>query len=566
LPLQVRALRLLDPDPWCAALAQRAPWLLERLPLALAPAEALARSAENAAARFSPAQRQELARALGETAERHGASSVAQKAIERLLDPRSVVVVTGQQPGALLGPLYTLLKAAGAVVYARRMEALLGRAVVPVFWVATEDHDVGEVQRVRVPGRLGGHVDVHLWDPVPPGRRMVGTLPVAEPMQRLLQTLREQQALPGPFREEILDLAQELLTPDATLGGHFLALLYRLFARWPLVALDPIHPALRRMAAPLVSSLLAHPQDVAQRVQEGTRAVEAQGQVPQAPWRQGEVGIFTLLDGERTMLEEVEEGWLAPRGRPDLAAPAAWWSQRAQEDPSAFSPAVHTRPLVQQALLPVLGVVLGPGELRYWAQLQELFQGQGWEMPAVWPRPRVTLVGGTVKRLLGRLKVQEEDVLGGSWGEWLLAELRRRDQVGVDQRFDEAEAALRELHGRLTQSLSPLGGDLMELGRTNLQKLLEDLAWYRRKAHQALRQGSDTLVRQHRTVAEHLLPEGHPQDRYWTTVTFLAQMGPGLVDELCASDDLAQPHPLAAVVQVPAPSVAAGERSSNEPS
>ncbi|MCL6596241.1 MAG: bacillithiol biosynthesis cysteine-adding enzyme BshC [Firmicutes bacterium] len=539
--MHLRALSLPDPDPWMAALAVGADWLRARLPYGDAD---LARRAEMD--HLDPGRRRALADALAAQAAQLGAGEASRAAIERLRDPRTLVVVAGQQAGALGGPGYTLLKAAGAVAYARRAQALLGRPVVPVFWTATEDHDVGEIQRLRLPLPGGGHRDFHLFQPVPAGRRPVGPMEAGDALRRLVREVRESPAMPGAHRQEVLDLAEGLIDGHPTVGGHFMALMARLFASTPLVLLDPMDEALRRLVADVFERALLDPEAVAAAARAGERAVAAVGREVQVPWQERETGVFALLDGERHMLE-VEGADLVPRGLPGERAARAAWAERARRTPAAFSSAVHLRPVVQGALLPVLGVVLGPGEVRYHAQLRELFELFDVPVPVVWPRPRAVLVGGTARRLLTRLGLEVEDVLGG-WQARLEAALAARDTVGIEAAFTRFDARLAAAHGELVATVAPLGRDLVELGEKNLRRMRDEAAWLRSKAEQALRQGNDTLVRQYRTVGEHLAPESGPQDRHLSFVAFLAQYGLDLGERLAASDDLCQGGVMAAEV------------------
>ncbi len=539
--MDLRPLALPDPDPWMAALAAREPWLVERLPYGDPDA------AERAALdRYDPALRPALVAALEAQAEAIGASAASRAAIARLRDPRALVVVTGQQAGALVGPNFTILKAAGAVAHARRAEARLGRPVVAVFWVATEDSDVGEIQRARLPLPGGGVRDFHLFQPVPSGRRPVGPIEAGAELRRLIGEIRESPAMPGAHREAVLELCESLAERHTTVGGHFLALMARLFADTPLVFLDPMDPALRRIAAPVLVGALADPGRSARAATAGAEALSRAGREVPVPWQEGETGVFAILDGERHMLEVRGED-LEPRGRPGERAPMSAWAERARERPEAFSTGVHLRPVLQGALLPVLGAILGPGELRYHAQLHELFEAFEVPLPLVWARPRAVLVGGTQRRLLERLELSVEDVLAG-WQERLKAVLAERDTIGIGAAFDHFENRLVEAHGEVMARVGGLARDLPGLGEKNLKRLRDETAWLRAKVEQAHRQGNETLIRQYHTLGEHLAPEHMPQDRWLTAVAFLAQYGLGLGAAMADDDGLCAPGVLAASV------------------
>lgn len=532
--MEFRPLALPETDPWMEAARTGASWLADRLPLDRGDLAAAA-----ARVRFDPALRGPLADALAAQAARCGASDASKAAIERLRDPQALVVVTGQQAGALIGPNYTLFKAAGAVARARAAETQLGRPVVPVFWVASEDHDIGEIDRVRLPVQGGGQHDFHLFSPVPAGRRPVGPLAAGPELHRLIDEIRASNTMPGAHREAVLDLLASLVEDHATVGGHFTAVMARLFAGTPLVFLDPMDPALRRLAAPMLSLALTEPDRVERAALAGAAALEAVGREVQMPWQPPETGVFAILDGERTMLE-VRDGRLAPRGRAGDSAPVAVWAKRAQETPEMFSTAAHLRPILEASILPVLGVVLGPGELRYHAELRELYEAFDAVAPLVWARPRAVLVGGTTRRLLDKLPARVEDVLL-DWPGRLRAALAERDTIGIGPAFERFEAALAGLHADLMSVLVPLGKDLQSLGERNLKKMADETAWLRGKAEQAHRQGNDTLVRQYRTLGEHLAPERVPQERHFTAIAFLAMYGLDLAERMAGAQGILQP-------------------------
>lgn len=532
--MQLRTLTLNEADPWFAALHDHADWLFERLPYGDAD---LASRAD--LVRFAPERRSALVDALEAQARAIGAGAASRAAIARLADPRALCVVTGQQAGALIGPMYTLLKAAGTVAYARRAEARLGRPVVPVFWTATEDHDVGEIQRVRLPLQGGGQRDFHLFQPVPSGRRPVGGIEAGDEIRRLVAEIRETSAMPGAHRDAVLDLCLGLADEGhTTVGGHFMALMARLFAPTPLVFLDPMDPALRRIVAPMLEAALAEPARVRAAAVAGVEAVRALGREVQMPWQGNETGVFAILDGERHMLETDGDG-IVPRGRPDDARPASAWAHEARERPERFSTAAPLRPILQGALLPVLGVILGPGELRYHAELRELFERFEVPVPIVWPRPRGVLVGGTARRLLERLGLGVEAVLQ-DWHGHMERALAERDTIGITDAYARFTGRLEEAHGAWVGALAPLGRDVADLGQKNLKRLMDEAAWLYGKAEQAHRQGNETLVRQYRTLGEQLAPEHEPQDRHLTAVAFLAQYGLDLGAELAADDGLCQ--------------------------
>src|SRR3954466_14807366 len=185
---------------------------------------------------FSDAQRAELIAALRQ-------SNPAGKSLERLAQPGTVAVVTGQQVGLFSGPAYTMYKVLHAVRLAEWLSAN-GIPAVPVFWLATEDHDFAEVNHVWVFD--AAHQPVKLEMRRSASAQPVGDIALAAPPVRELRT-----AFQGlPFGEEVADLVEETYRPGNTMGGAFSELLRRLLARFDVLLVDPMRPAFRRLAAP----------------------------------------------------------------------------------------------------------------------------------------------------------------------------------------------------------------------------------------------------------------------------------------------------------------------------
>ncbi len=211
-------------------------------------------------------------------------------ALERLLDPGAVAVVTGQQAGLFGGPAYTLYKALTAVHVARRLEAA-GQPAVPVFWVASEDQDLEEVSHAHVfdtrvrPLRLDAGAGE--------GRgRPVGTVPIPQP------PLAE---LAGAFEgflhaEEVMAMVREAYQPGKTFSESFRSLLGALLRPYGMVFVDPLEPRLRRLAAPLLEKAWEQRNALGEALAARRRELEQAGFHAQVEVTDG-AGLFFVLDG-----------------------------------------------------------------------------------------------------------------------------------------------------------------------------------------------------------------------------------------------------------------------------
>ena len=483
--------------------------------------DALRRAADAATAR--PRDRAALVAALRAQQPRWGPAPDADAALDRLADPRAVAVVTGQQVSLFGGPLYTLFKAATALALARRAEAVTGRPAVAVFWMATEDHDVAEVDHVYF-----GATGLHL----PPIPRAPGALN-AGPAGRLVlpdaitaTVEAAARALPAaPYAAAVAAALRAAYAPGTTLADAFGRLTRWLFAGTGLVLLDPDDPALKALAAPLLARAATEGGAVATVRAAGERLAAAglHAQIPDPT----PPGIF-LLDG-RGRLGLVPDG---PDDRPGgyhvritgARLSTAELARIAHDDPARLSPSVTLRPTMQDLLLPTVAYVGGPGEVAYWLQLRGVYAWAGVPMPVVYPRASATLLDARTRRALARVGLAPEAVAGSA--DALFARRAAHDPA-LDAAFGGARAALAAV--ATSRALDPTLDRSAAAALTKATRALDRL---HEKAVRAERRGQADLRRAAEHVVAHLRPGGVLQERVLSPLPFRARYGPAFVAHL----------------------------------
>lgn len=485
-------------------------------------AQDLAAAATRALAIERP--RAALAEALARQQEARGAPEAARDA-RRLGDPSSVAVVTGQQAVLFGGPLLVLYKALGAVKLATELEASRGAPVVPVFWVASDDHDFEEVRAVDVPDRAGGVTSVRYAPAVDPSGRPAWDIALDSSIETLLSGLR--QTLPeGPVRDEILDRVERCYRPGPSLSDAFARLLASLLPS--LVILDPADAALKALMAPVLRREIEEGSPTTRLALTAGAALEAAGYHEQVVVRDGFLNVFVVESGARRALA-MEDGVLEVRGteRRLSVADAIAWLER---EPTAFSAGALLRPLVQDALLPTAAYVGGPAELAYHAQIGPSYAHFGIPRPALVPRPGATLVEPAQARALEAEGLALQDLQGDP--EALLSRWARESHPEVDEAFARARAAIeRELHG-VEDALGAVDPTLRAAADAAKGRALHQLEGLLEKATRALKKRDHARADRLRRTRDLLFPSGEPQERRLAFVAFLARRGISLVDEL----------------------------------
>jgi bacillithiol biosynthesis cysteine-adding enzyme BshC len=455
-----------------------------------------------------------LTEALRRGAEKLGAPGPVWKSLERLAHPESRVVVTGQQTGLLLGPLYTLSKAVTAVALAQRLSTE-ARPVVPVFWLASQDADSAEIDHAYL---LDLKERLHqLRLPLPEGV-CAGRVPLQEAWLEVV--LRDLGALDVQqrYRREVADLLRRTAARAETFSDWFGALLYELLGPAGLIVLDPMACDMAALFRPTLEAELAAPLRSVEAIGAAAAHLKRLGWTPQLGRGAGATNLFVEEAGQRRALRVDGRGFRTERAY----YTAAELRERLRHDPCALTPAAGLRPVTQDAVLPTAATVVGPGELRYFALLRGVYEAHGVAMPLIWPRASVTVLEPPVRRILekfglsaGELQRDFEGVRGRK-----LLELH-----GHKAAFDKSLAALKRDARELAQHVSGIDPTLLgavaraEARLEGVYRVLEA------KSAAALAARDDLYTRQFGRLRAHLLPNGAPQERVLSPFSFFLKFG-----------------------------------------
>jgi bacillithiol biosynthesis cysteine-adding enzyme BshC len=453
----------------------------------------------------------------------------AEAALTRLRGPDTLVVSTGQQPGLFTGPLYTLHKALSAAALAAVLERRWQRPVVPVFWLAGDDHDFAEASHASWLSADGSVKTTELRKrqadaPLTPMYRE----PLGPEVETALAAL-EADLPPSEFRDATLDWLRRHYRPEHTVAGAFGQALAELLAPLGIVCFDSTHPAAKRAAAPHLLRALDLAPELDRRLASRAEQMAAEGL--DAGVAVGEGATLVMLESStgRDRLVIAERGFTTRRGgeRFELAD----LTRIAEEGPARLSPNVLLRPVVESALLPTVAYVAGPAELRYLRLAGALYEPLA--VPAQLPVPRWSgvLVEARVDRVLEKFGATLEELL--TPGAQLEARIIR------SQLPDEATAALTELRDAIESAYAVLARSAATIDPTiekpvlnaRTQALAGTQDVEKRLVHH-LKKRQETELSQITRARSAVLPGGKPQERVLTPAPFIARYGPSLLTEL----------------------------------
>lgn len=448
------------------------------------------------------------------------AASPARDAHLAALASGAAAVVTGQQVGLFLGPLYTLYKAASAIVLARALAAETGVPVVPIFWLQTEDHDLVEIASCEV--AAGGACE-SITVPVDASNRVsIAHLQLPDAIESCLATLADRLGA-GPDAGAHVERVRRHYRPGATWSDAFAGLLGELFAREGLVVIDPRDSTLAASIAPVHARAIEDARAIANALGTRCQELERAGQRAPVHVRDGAPLSFFHPDGARgprVRLEPTGNDAFVEVGGDRVYERRALLDALAA-DPLCFSTSALLRPIVQDTLLPTAAYVGGPAELAYFAQLPPLYRAFDRALPLVIERGHFVIVDERARRLLGRLGVSAADLVGTSELE-LLARVRRPATGDAGKRLLEPFIAA---HDALAAQLA---GGSPELARA-LAKTRESVEYsiqkFSAKLERIAAYEDAELVDAVRRARAWLAPDGELQERRLGLPCFAARLG-----------------------------------------
>lgn len=452
----------------------------------------------------------------------------ARQRLEAVRQGQGYVVTTGQQPGLLGGPLYSVYKAITAACLADHLEQQLGRPVVPVFWTASEDHDWQEADHAHWVDLENQLHRLTLPPVVGAGQQPLHRLVMGAGVHDVLD------ALAGMMTGTDLATAQlerlrEHYRPEATLPDAFEGWLAALLEPLGVLFVQAHDRWLKQGSVAVLSREIERSVEHEQLLATRAAALEAAGYDVQVTILEGGLNVFLEGEGGRERIYRDGEGFhlrhSGQRFTPQELASAL------RDDPSRFSANVLSRPVVESAVLPTLAYVAGPGELAYFAQLDPLFEAHGIEMPVVVPRLGATVVEAKVDKVLRKFGL-EISQMARPFHE--LAAERARDDMPEELRraLGAFRGAIGAQIGELTKAVQALDPTLKGTVGHVRSVAFDALDDVERKALHAVKRENEIALQQLEKAHVHLFPDGQPQERCLNALYYLSRYGPDFIAEV----------------------------------
>jgi bacillithiol synthase len=479
--------------------------------------------------------RNALCDALEEMNRACGAGEKTLSNIELLREADCVAVVSGQQAGLLTGPLYTIYKALSAV---KLTECLRGRGykAVPVFWIATEDHDFLEVSNAFVINKEGNLAEVRnepkrCYENLP-----VGYIKLDDSIRKTIDDLFEN--LPHTeFTDELRVLIEENWKSGYYFSDGFAKMLMRILGRYGLILLCPLCEKLKKLAAPVYTEAIEKSDEIVSALRKRSAELVADGYHAQVLIGEDYFPLFyQAKDRTRHALKKTPEGTYKTKGI-DREFNLAELAALAAREPQKFSPSVVLRSVVQDYLLPTVAYFGGAAEIAYFAQSAEVYRVLNRPTTPIFHRQSFTFVESKHAKTLARFDLNLKDLFHGieAVKPEIVENYLNRETAML---FAETEEKINLQLNRLDQTLAALDATLAENLAKRRRKIVYHIGALRKKFHAAQIRKDETVQRQVENLFAALLPHKHLQERTLNASSFINRHGLYFIDWIYDAIDL----------------------------
>ncbi len=460
-------------------------------------------------------RRRQIADILERQNREFGAGEKTLANIQRLREG-SAVVVTGQQVGLFGGPVFCILKALKAALLAEEAGA------VPVFWLATEDHDFEEINSVNFPA--GDHLKKFTVNVPHAEGAPVGSIAFEDEITAAVAQVEE---IAG--KSEISEALATAYKKGETFGTAFAKFYVHTLSELGMVFLNPLDPQLHRVAQPVYRAALGQAEEINQALQQRSVELEAAGYHAQVKVTPSHTLCFYFEDGVRTPVRQHGEEFLI--GERKLAG--AELLGEVERCPERFSANVLLRPVVQDFLLPTLAYVGGPAEIAYFAQIEVVYRRIAGRLTPILPRLFATLIEPRQAKLLDRYELELSDLF--------VAPEKFRELVAsralpksILESFDAAAEHLELALASIQQPLEKLDRTLLDAAENAGSKMRYQLQGLRDKAARAEARKNSEVQRHADELLAALYPNKELQEREVGAAYFLMKYGTQVLGQIRA--------------------------------
>jgi bacillithiol biosynthesis cysteine-adding enzyme BshC len=467
--------------------------------------------------------RKQLAELLKQFNEQFSPDKAVFDNIRRLENPQSLALVTGQQLGLYGGPVYTFFKTLTVIHLSQKLEKELDRPVIPVFWLADEDHDFDEIRSVTFPAKSG--IETFSLSEREKNAPPVSDIILPDEIKTIRSNIRS-NLIETDFTDDLWSILNDCFQPGASFRTAFGGFLSKLFGKAGLVLAgsndEPIKNYLKETLIRSVQKADVIQQKLEQQSQEINQQFHQQATVNPSHlfYLHPEKGRVKIQREDDKRVTETGKNWSAD----DLI-------REIDSHPEDFSPDVFLRPIVQDKLLPVLGYIAGPGEIAYYGQMKSLYGVFEQEMPIIFPRMSGTFIEPAIDRIIGELPF-EIDTYQQRIEDLESAFVEQTGELDIEAIFNSWKQQEQAIASKHIQTIAELDSTLEGAAENARSSYHNELNKLKGKVYQAVKKRKEIQLNRIHRIHQNLFPERQLQERLFCGIYFMNKFGVDIWERL----------------------------------
>jgi len=465
-----------------------------------------------------------------------GCSKKTIENIEKLKSPKSAVVIGGQQPGFLTGPIFIIFKILTILKVSSYFEKELKIPIIPCFWNASDDNSFNQIDNLNIINKVITNIKLDLSDFDPKTR--YSDIYLTD--NRFKEAIEKMESILHftSFKTEIMYFYKNILANalkncsntkgEINVSSFFSTIITRMFSGYGLVIIDPADVELKKLSCNLLEFDVSKHYQISHLINSTGKKLNSCGYHSQLSSTPGTLDFFYCVDGIRKKIYSDSDNLFEISDK--RYDKKEFWDLMI-EKPSAISLNVILRPLFQDKLLPVLCSICGPGESSYFAQLKPVYNIYGLKMPVIYPRFSSTIVEKKIKKLIVKLKITDIE-LGSSKEEIIRQAVSKRLKIDPGKLVPDLESDIQVKLEKLENVFLDLEMSISSSFDRIKRNIKKEIKVLNKKLYSELKRQDEFTVEGINKIYMNIFPDNNLQEREISIISYLNRYGFGFIDDL----------------------------------
>lgn len=437
---------------------------------------------------------------------KYDASEETLHSIEKLKNEESLAIVTGQQMILYGGPLFTIYKILTAILSARKLEKKLNRIIIPVFWLADEDHDYKEAASIGIP--TNDEIQQIYHDALEGSEMRISDIKAGSEFSGLRRHLTE-LLQETDFTPDLWELLDSCYGEGEYLGISFGKLILQLFGKYGLILAGSNDKECKKlMIEPMVQSVKSA-DNIESVLKKTSQKLIDNGYHSQVTVQRSNL-FWIDANKKRKKIQSEGDRWF-------IDEPAQEWSseeliQQIRSEPDSFSPNVFLRPVVQNYLIPAIAYIAGPGEIAYYAQMRSYYRLFKLHMPIIIPRFSVTILESPIARITSKLPFQLPEYINRI-EDLEKMYIERSDTPEIETIFRNWKENVSEISNVQGKKVADIDPTLKKSADKTVTQFFTELDKLKGKVYRSVKEDEKIQLQRIQKIQNQLFPDMNLQER-----------------------------------------------------